>query len=52
MNLDKLRTLLCHFPALRRKSGKPYLFYGAEKILITSEAGGASLKVTPEDFDE
>ena len=55
MNLDKLREMCLSFPGATEgiKWEDHICFMVAEKMFcITSEAGGASLKVTPDDFDE
>lgn len=55
MNLDKLRELCMSFPGATEgiKWEDHICFMVAEKMFcITGEWGGASIKVTPEDFDE
>jgi len=55
MDLDKLRDLCLSFPGATEgiKWEDHICFMVAEKMFcITSEEGGASLKATPEDFDE
>ncbi len=55
MTLDNLRTLCLSFPGATEgiKWEDHICFMVAEKMFcITGEFGGASIKVTPEDFDE
>ena len=55
MDLDKLRELCLSFPGATEgiKWEDHICFMVAEKMFcITSESGGASIKTTPEDFDE
>lgn len=55
MTLDELRKLCMSFPGATEgiKWEDHICFMVAEKMFcITSEQGGASIKVTPEDFDE
>lgn len=55
MNLDKLRELCLSMPGATEgvKWEDHICFMVAEKMFcITGEFGGASIKVTPEDFDE
>ena len=55
MDLDKLRELCMSFPGAAEgiKWEDHICFMVAEKMFcITGESGGASIKVTPEDFEE
>ncbi len=55
MNLDKLRELCLSMPGATEgiKWEDHICFMVAEKMFcITGEFGGASIKVTPEDFEE
>jgi predicted DNA-binding protein (MmcQ/YjbR family) len=55
MDLDKLRDLCLSFPGATEgiKWEDHICFMVGEKMFcVTSEEGGASLKVSPEDFDE
>jgi len=55
MNLDKLRSICMSFPGVTEgiKWEDHICFMVAEKMFcITSESGGANVKVTPEQFDE
>lgn len=55
MNLDKLRELCLSLPGATEgiKWEDHICFMVAEKMFcITGEFGGASIKVTPEDFEE
>jgi predicted DNA-binding protein (MmcQ/YjbR family) len=55
MNLDKLRSICMSFPGATEgiKWEDHICFMVAEKMFcITTERGGANVKVTPEQFDE
>lgn len=55
MNLDQLRELCLSFPGTTEdlKWGADICFMVADKMFcVTGEWGGASFKVTPEEFDE
>lgn len=55
VTLDKVREICMSFPGATEgiKWEDHICFMVAEKMYcVTSEAGGASLKVTPEEFDE
>jgi predicted DNA-binding protein (MmcQ/YjbR family) len=55
VNLDKLRELCLSLPGATEgiKWEDHICFMVAEKMFcITGESGGASIKLTPEDFDE
>ena len=55
MNIDQLRELCLSFPGATEdlKWGADICFsVGAKMFCVTGEWGGASFKVTPEEFDE